>query len=263
MELSAKTASLDAIQSMRELYRQEMDCQIIHDSIHSRPGWTSEYLLHEGATPVGYGSVAIAGPWKDHPTLYEFYVLTNHRNRLFDLFATLLAATAVHNIETQSNDSLLTVMLHAYAHNVASQSIIFHDKFTTSLAPHGTSFRRATDADFPDISADRLLAHGVVEIDGALAGKGGILFHYNPPYGDIYMEVSEPYRQRGLGSYLVQELKRVCYELGKIPAARCNPKNIPSRQTLQKAGFVPCGHILSGTLLAGAEDAQSGSDASN
>jgi predicted GNAT family acetyltransferase len=62
------------------------------------------------------------------------------------------------------------------------------------------------------------------------------------------MEVAEPFRMRGLGCYIVQELKRVCYELGSIPCARCNTGNVASRKTLQKAGFVPCAHILIGTL---------------
>jgi GNAT superfamily N-acetyltransferase len=87
-----------------------------------------------------------------------------------------------------------------------------------------------------------------VEVDRAAVAAGDILFHYNRPYGDIYMKVGEPFRRRGLGAYLVQELKRVCYQQGSVPAARCNTKNIPSRKTLQKAGFVPCGHILTGTI---------------
>jgi GNAT superfamily N-acetyltransferase len=62
------------------------------------------------------------------------------------------------------------------------------------------------------------------------------------------MEVSETFRRHGLGSFLVQELKRVCYEGGRVPAARCNPRNVASRRTLQKAGFVPCGHILVGSV---------------
>jgi hypothetical protein len=43
-------------------------------------------------------------------------------------------------------------------------------------------------------------------------------------------------------------LKRICYEGGSVPCARCNPDNVASRKTLQKAGFVPCAHILHGTL---------------
>jgi GNAT superfamily N-acetyltransferase len=64
------------------------------------------------------------------------------------------------------------------------------------------------------------------------------------------MEVIEPFRRRGLGSYLVQELKRACYELGAVPGARCNPTNIPSRKTLQRAGFVPFAHILIGSITS-------------
>ena len=77
---------------------------------------------------------------------------------------------------------------------------------------------------------------------------GGVLYHYNRPYGDVYMEVAEAHRRRGYGAYLVQELKRICYEGGSIPAARSNPTNIASHKTLQKAGFVPCALILVGKL---------------
>jgi GNAT superfamily N-acetyltransferase len=248
MELSAKQTTLEEIGSLRDLYRQEMNCQIIHDSIHARPGWTLEYVLSEGGAPVGYGSVAVAGPWKDKPTLYEFFVLPKYRSRMFDLFSVALAASGAQRIETQSNDPLLTAMLHTFAQGVASESILFHDKLTTTLAPPGAFFRLATESDELQIRADQLCSHGVVEIDGAVAAKGGILFHYNRPYGDIYMEVAEPFRRRGLGSYLVQELKRICYERGNIPSARCSTTNTASRKTLQKAGFVPCGHILVGSV---------------
>jgi len=88
----------------------------------------------------------------------------------------------------------------------------------------------------------------VLELEGQAAGKGGLLFHYNRPYGDIHMEVAEAFRRRGLGSWLVQELKRAAYEVGAIPGARCSPSNIPSRRTLQKAGFEPFAHMLTGVL---------------
>jgi GNAT superfamily N-acetyltransferase len=248
MELSSKKVSAEAIAPLRELYRREMDCQIIHDSLHFRPGWSLEYSLEANNQLVGYGSIAVAGPWKDSPTLYEFYVLPYFRSRCFDFFSLLLSTSGVKKIEAQSNDALLTVMLHAFAENVVSESILFHDNLTTNLAAADALFRRATAADGLDIGANQLDSHGVVEVGGVIAAKGGILFHYNRPYGDIYMEVTEANRKRGLGSYLVQELKRLCYELGSVPSARCNPKNTASRKTLQKAGFVPCGHILTGSV---------------
>jgi hypothetical protein len=156
MELSAKQTTLEEIAAWRDLYRQEMNCQIIHDSIHSRRGWTLEYLLNAGGVSVGYGSIAVAGPWKDKPTLYEFYVLPHYRSLLFDLFSALLAACGANRIETQSNDPLLTPMLHTFARDVISESILYHDKLTTALAPIGAVFRRAISSDDPQIPPDRV-----------------------------------------------------------------------------------------------------------
>ena len=75
------------------------------------------------------------------------------------------------------------------------------------------------------------------------------MFHYNHPYCDVYMEIAETQRGRGLGAYFVQELKRIAYEMGGVPAARCNPTNVASRKTLQKAGFVPYAHIVDGKII--------------
>src|SRR5262245_16396271 len=112
----------------RDMYRLEMGCQIIHDSLHSRKGWTESYLLSAGGVPVGYGSVAVGGPWKGKPTVFEWYVVPQHRLRLFDLFHALLKASGAATIETQSNDLLLTVMLHTFAPSVTSDSVLFHDR---------------------------------------------------------------------------------------------------------------------------------------
>jgi GNAT superfamily N-acetyltransferase len=251
MKVAAKLASLEQIQPWRDMYRHEMNCQIIHDSIHERPGWTKEYALSVGGAVAGYGSVAIAGPWKEKPTIYEFYVAPNFRTRAFDLFETLLAESGSSLLEVQSNSTLLFVMLHTFAENVVTESILFRDEITTHLAPDGVIFRRtrptSDSAAISQFQFDDQAMWGV-EREGQLVAAGDILFHYNRPYGDIYMKVGEPFRQRGVGAFLVQELKRVCYEGGSIPGARCSPANIASRKTLQKAGFVPFGHILDGKI---------------
>src|SRR5688500_805066 len=124
MAVSARLATLDGILPWRDMYRQDMNCQIIHDSIHGRPGWTEEYLLQVNETAAGYGSIAISGPWKDKPTVYEFYLIPQYRSRAFVLFETLLAASGAVGIEVQSNDPLITVMLHTYAENIESESIL-------------------------------------------------------------------------------------------------------------------------------------------
>src|SRR5262249_47623409 len=86
MPMEARQVELRDIEGLRDIYRLEMSCQIILDSVHPRPGWSKEYLLIEGGTKVGYGSLAVGGPWREKPTLYEFFVLPQNRSRVFDLF---------------------------------------------------------------------------------------------------------------------------------------------------------------------------------
>ena len=74
------------------------------------------------------------------------------------------------------------------------------------------------------------------------------MLNYNMPYADIYYEVNENYRQKELGTLMVQELKKAAYEMGRVPAARCNIRNIISKYTLLKAGFAVCGCILKGAI---------------
>jgi ATP/maltotriose-dependent transcriptional regulator MalT len=67
-------SELREIEPLREKYRKEMSCQIYHDSIHGRAGWTREFALHMNGAVIGYGSVAVAGTWRDQPAVYEFFV---------------------------------------------------------------------------------------------------------------------------------------------------------------------------------------------
>ena len=227
-----------------------MNCQIVHDSIHRRSGWTSTYALSLGDMMAGFGSIAIGGPWVGQPTLFEFYVLPEFRGGAFHLFEALLDASGARLITAQSNDPLLPVMLHTYARDIGSGSIVFRDGITTALT--------SDDAILEQVTADEETRAAIAQrqggtewrlrVKGEIVATGGILFHYNEPYGDIYMDVAEPFRRRGFGAYLVQELKRVAHGLGSIPAARCGPENIASRRTLQRAGFVPYAHILNGTI---------------
>ncbi len=257
MQISVRVCELDEIEALREFYREEMNCQIIHDSIHARPGWTVEYALDLAGAIVGYGSVAVAGPWTNSHALYEFYVKRECRHQIFDLFEALRARCRAATIETQTNDPILTVMLHTFAQSVRAEAILFEDRFKTRFVPEGCGFRTTAADDVEQLKILELdeTAAWVVTLNGGIAGAGGVLYHYNRPYGDIYMKIAEPFRCQGLGAYLVQELKAACRASGSVPAARCNTANRASRRTLQKAGFVPCGNLIAGDLAVKLEHA--------
>lgn len=239
MEFRVSAVQVASILPMRELYRQEMHCQIVHDSLHGRDGWTESFLIETDGEKAGYGSIAMGGPWSGTRTIFEFYVAEQGRSRFFEAFEALMRSSAANAIETQTNDVILTAMLHTWAHDVVSEKIIFEDRLQTAYRVPGAVLRnREPDGDWM-----------LLEVGGEVAATGGILYHYNRPYGDIWMEVAEPFRMQGYGTFLVQELKRICYQGGNVPCARCNTDNVASRKTLQKAGFVPCAHLLTGKLV--------------
>jgi GNAT superfamily N-acetyltransferase len=248
MRIDISQVPLEEVLPLRELYRQEMNCQIVHDSLPAR-GFGNLFLLRLDGRVAGYGFVmGYRGEPKD--MIREFYVLPAYRGRALPLFRQLIATSQALRIEAQTNDVLLTLMLYDCATEIASDTVVFHDALTTSFGIPGAAFREVTEEDKVRIFEHKVEPVGewLIEYAGAIVATGGIATHYNLPYGDIYMEVDEPCRRRGFGSYLIQELKKVGYEMGRIPAARCNVANAASRATLQKAGLLPCARILSGVF---------------
>jgi GNAT superfamily N-acetyltransferase len=260
MQAQAKLSTNEDVLPLRMRYREELNSQIVHDSIHRREGWTVSYLLELEGVAAGFGGTAIGGPWRGKPTFFEFYVFPEYRSRALDLFEVFMRASGARFFEIQSNDVLSTIMALKYGQDISSEKIVFRDNLTTAHRHDGVIFRCLTPENEIRSCIERQQGGGewILEVDGQVAGAGGILFHYNRPYGDIYMEVSEPFRRRGLGTYLVQELKRVCYELGAIPCARCDTSNDASFRTLQRAGFSPFAHVLIGSIALGEESPLTG-----
>jgi GNAT superfamily N-acetyltransferase len=246
MTLSAQAATASEIAPWRVLYREEMNCQILHDSFFSRAGWTEAYLLRVGGTEAGYGAYVVAGPWKGTRTIFEFYVAPRFRTRAYDLFSELRTTHHATGMRAQTNDVLLSAMLLTHGRSFETEKIVFHDVLATRHEVSGATFRRVTPEESAALSArgDDPLPEWALEVDGGLAATGGILWHYNRPYGDLYMNVEPPLRRRGLGRYLLQELKAQCYREGGRPCARCDPSNVASIRTLQAAGFVPCANLV-------------------
>ena len=58
---SATIATAEAVVPLRVHYRQEMNSQIVHDSIHRRDGWTATYMLNVDDVNAGFGSIALEG----------------------------------------------------------------------------------------------------------------------------------------------------------------------------------------------------------
>lgn len=246
MVITVDRVEFKEVEALRGLYRHEAGCQIVRDSLLGR-GLADPYLILADGRIAGYGAVRTK---YDPGRIMEFYTVPELRHVAARLFRELLGTSRATEIEAQTNMPLMLTMLYDCAADITQESILFHDVSVTRLTCPAGTFRRAEEADAASMFPHRSEPEGdwIVEVNGDVAATGGFLCHYNPPYGDIYMEVAEPSRRNGIGSFLVQEVKRVCYEAGKKPAARCDPANVASRRTLEKAGFLPCGRIMVGKV---------------
>jgi GNAT superfamily N-acetyltransferase len=247
MKIEVIPVELHEIEPLRELYRHEMNCQIIHYSFLAR-GLADPWRIAVDGRVAGYG--AIANKYSKG-CLIEFYVFPGYRDTAVTLFRELLLRSQATHIEAQTNMLLALHMLNNCATNIVTEKLLFNDAQTTHLTcPPGALFRHPLPHETAAIFAHQHEPVGdwVIEAAGRIVATGGFLTHYNPPYADLFMEVEESTRRQGYGSYLVQELKRTCYEAGKGPAARCDPSNTASRKTLEKAGMHLCGQLLVGEI---------------
>jgi GNAT superfamily N-acetyltransferase len=246
MTISANKVGLEAILPLRALFLQDANRQIRYNASHER-GWSDSYLITMDDHPVGYGSVK-GREIQDRDTVFEFFVVPPFRKDAGELFRQLLATARPQFIECQSNDLLLSSMLFEFARSIATDVVLFKDQSVTQLVVPNALVRprRPDDVVFPH--GIEPVGEYVVEMDGKIVATGGFMLYYNHPFADLYMEVREDCRRRGIASFLVQELKRECYLAGRVPAARCDIRNIASRAALCNAGLSACGFMLTGEI---------------
>jgi GNAT superfamily N-acetyltransferase len=243
MEIKVTKTNLQEIQAFRVLFLNENNFQFIYNKCHDF-GWADTYLFIMDEIKIGYGSVWGKDKREDRDAIFEFYLLKPFRKFSNLIFPEFISVSGATFIECQSNDMLLSSMLYEYAQNVNAEAILFEDQFQTNFNIEGAIFRKQKAED--NISKDA--GEYVLDQNGAVVATGGFVQNYNLPYIDMFYEVKENFRQRGLGSLMVQELKREAYLMGRVPAARCNIKNQKSKATLLKGGLKVCGFILIGEI---------------
>lgn len=233
----------DAIQSFRVMFLQENNFQFCYDKCHYY-GWSDDYIFRMNNAVLGYGCLWGNDDRGKRDSIFEFFLLRPYRNLAGAVFSRFIEVTGAHFVECQSNDFFLAHMLYEFCESIEPEAILMEEHITTCLHIEEVQFKRKPiDDNNPAHYGGYLL-----ELDGKEVATGGFLTNYNRPYADIYMEVVEGYRGRGYGSFIVQELKKEVYAIGRVPAARTGVTNAASKATLLKAGFRVCGARLKGKI---------------
>lgn len=89
MQITAERVEYSEIESMRDLYREEARCQIIHDSALRRC-IADPFLIIADGRRAGYGGV-----WNKHypSRIMEFYVLPGVRQSTAAMFRALISTS--------------------------------------------------------------------------------------------------------------------------------------------------------------------------
>jgi RimJ/RimL family protein N-acetyltransferase len=243
MNIEVLPIALSSIEHFRADFLRENRFQFVHDKCH-RYGWADTYLFRLDGKDGGYGSVWGRNERKDRDTIFEFYLIPEFRNYSHQVFQEFISATSVKYLESQSNDKFMSPMFHAFSTCSYSEAILFEDALETTYHIPGSDFQSKEETGMRADERRFVMTHG----DDVVA-SGGFLMNYNFPYADIYYDVLESQRRKGYGTLMVQLLKKEVYKLGRVPAARCNVGNIPSKATLLKGGFRICGTLMGGFVI--------------
>lgn len=228
------------ITAMRDAFCKEANCQIVRYSYLDR-GFAYPMIVEEGGKVVAYGAIGVTG---DESTLVEFYAQGRKATDFDELAKFFLQVTRVPMIEAQTNMPSMLALAERFGADIVLGPTLFENGSEAGLVNPGALFRpyQATDVIFPHNLEP--VGDWVIESEGVIVATGGFFTHYNPPFADLYMEVMPAARRKGYGSYLLESLRRVCLDLGLMPAARCDHDNEASRRCLVRSGMQVCGHLV-------------------
>ena len=173
------------------------DCPRFHPSPR---GWTHPWHLPREVA-VGFASAAVSGPWTDRPTVIEFYLLPPCRSRAFEAFEQFLRVSGCDPFWRRRPMSRCIPPWHSPSDVICSRRRSFSRTGPRRHSPRGASLLVSNHFARGGPGSHESTAWGggewILELEGQPIGKGGILFHYNRPYGDVYMEVDGSHRRRG------------------------------------------------------------------
>lgn len=243
MELQVTKTELKEISALRTIFLHEGNFQFTYDKCHLY-GWADTYVFRVDGNNAGYGSVWGKDKREDRDSIFEFYIVEPYRKLSEIFFTKFQAVSGASYIECQSNDILLPSFLYERSQNINAEAILFEDHVQTQLVLPAVVLEKIPQ----DESISNYDHACVLKQHDEIVATGGLMLNYNIPYADIYYDVKEQHRRKGLGSFVVQELKKEAYRIGRVPGARCNIKNNASKSTLLKAGFRICGWRLCGRI---------------
>lgn len=195
-------------------------------------------------------------------TLVQFYVSKEYYMNEEEIFKYIITSDIVEKAGVSTKEPEFMSLCLDYQKNITVDSYLFTDNEKVRYELNSfskLSFRLAQGQDIDEIKNkcdpafkgyyEKLIDNEqlfVLYDNGNLLGIGEfrIIKEHGEKYGDIGMHVVEKYRGNGIGTYINVKLKEHCYSKNLIPMVCCDVKNIISKKTLEKSGFIANHRII-------------------
>ena len=197
-----------------------------------------------------------------HKTLVEFYILKEYYIYSQEIFKYIIESDMVEDAAVSTKQSEFLSLCLDFQKSVYVSSYLFTDVENKKYELdhfENISFRLAKKSDIQSINNkceqglegyyEELIENDqlfVLYEGDILLGIGEFRINktHHGQYGDIGMVVAEEHRRKGVGTYIIIKLKEHCYRNNIKPMASCDSKNIASKNTLMKAGFISDHRII-------------------
>ena len=197
-----------------------------------------------------------------HKTLVEFYILKEYYTYSQEIFKYIIKSDMIEDAAVSTKQSEFLSLCLDFQKSVYVSSYLFTDTENKKYELdhyENISFRLAKKSDIQAINIkceqrprgyyEELIENDQLFVlyDGDILlgiGEFRISKTHHGQYGDIGMIVAEEHRRKGVGTYIIIQLKEHCYKKNIKPMASCDSKNIASINTLIKAGFISDHRII-------------------
>ncbi len=207
------------------------------------------YAISDNDQVIGYACIN-----DQYKQLWQFHLVRQAIPHGTAIFAQLIREGLMTSAVIATRDPVSIALCSEFQQRVWCQAYLFEDGWRTTAPLAGytdVTLRLAQlseAAHLAELCGDFLAAYEpyiakqhlyVLEAGNEFLGIGladPVLIH--PPYNCIGMFVHPDHRQRGVGAYLIQQLKERTYALGYLPIAGCGHGNVASRKTLERGGMI-------------------------
>ena len=193
--------------------------------------------------------------------LLRFHLLENYQARAQEIFRWIVSTYGIQYAIISTIEPLYFSLCLDIQRSIVLHSYLFRDNQCSEL-PSGLStgtFRKAEKRELDDITCfyrantegsgewieaflkarlNREELFVSYDLQTLVATGECIPSQKQPSYADLGIVVAQSYRGRGLGSSMLLQLKKHCYEAGWKPICSCAADNYASKRSIEKAGFI-------------------------